>query len=91
MDMGMRVTISKYQRGIGAIKCKDPPHTPRGQARGNSFYIGNKIRAKKKSTVCKKEIPFMVMEGSMIVMILSKEFTITFISRNVFGPITLEP
>ena len=48
--MGMRVTISKYQRGIGAIKCKAPPHTMRGQSRGDGFYIGNKIRAKKKST-----------------------------------------
>lgn len=67
-----RFTISKYHRGIGAIKCKGLPHTPRGQSKGDCFYIGNKIRAKKKSTVCKKEIPFMVMEESMIVMILIK-------------------
>jgi hypothetical protein len=57
MDMGMRFTIPKYPRGIGAIKCKGLPHTPRGQSKGDCFYIGNKIRAKKTSTVCKKEIP----------------------------------
>jgi len=73
MDMSTGFTLPKYPRGIGAIKCKGLPHTPRGQSKGDCFYIGNKIRAKKTSTVCKKEIPFMVMERSMIVMILIKE------------------
>lgn len=43
MDMGMRVTISKYQRGIGAIKCKGLPRTLRGQSKGDCFYIEPRI------------------------------------------------
>ena len=39
MDMGMRVTISKYPRGIGTIKRKGLHHTLRGQSRGDDFYI----------------------------------------------------
>jgi len=37
--------------GGGAIKCKGLPHTPRGQSRGDRFYIENKICAMKTVTV----------------------------------------
>jgi hypothetical protein len=44
--------------GCVAIKCKGLPHTPRGQSRGDRYYIENKICAIKTVTgVCKKKIP----------------------------------
>jgi len=38
MDMGMRFTIPKYQRG-GRLKGKGLPHTLIVQSRGDGFYI----------------------------------------------------